>query len=172
MIAAKCVQASAILPRCSCTAVGTKAEPLPLRQYPFIIAARQQVTSIQAVCLLKRDLEDVLIVLACRRIGERERLFELGDIELEGRDGAPVQRMCVSGEVVRNAGKCPTQLVEQLAQVIARLSLGGVGPEEEGKMLALSGNIAMQYQIGEQGLQAQGVEAGHLLLIVDQAEIA
>jgi len=37
-----------------------------------------------------------------------------------------------------------------VAQVIARLSLGGVWPEEEGKMLALLGNIAMQYKIGEQ----------------------
>jgi len=40
--------------------------------------------------------------------------------------------------------------VEQLAQVIASLSLGCVGPEEEGKMLALLRNIAMQHEIGEQ----------------------
>jgi hypothetical protein len=62
--------------------------------------------------------------------------------------------------------------VEQLAQVIASLGLGGVGPEEEGKMLALLGNIAMQHEIGEQGAQARGIEVGHLLVVVEQTEIA
>src|SRR6266568_8875698 len=62
--------------------------------------------------------------------------------------------------------------MEQLAQVIASLGLGGVGPEEEGKMLALLRNIVMQHEVGEQGLQAQGVEAGHLPVSVDQAETA
>ena len=62
--------------------------------------------------------------------------------------------------------------MEQLAQVIASLGLGCVGPEEEGKMLALLGNIAMQHEIGEQGAQARGIEAGHLLVVVEQAEIA
>src|SRR5437588_13031135 len=62
--------------------------------------------------------------------------------------------------------------MEQLAQVIASLGLGCVGPEEEGKMLALFRSIAMQDEGGDQGLQAQGVEAGHLPVSVDQAEIA
>src|SRR6266550_9134078 len=62
--------------------------------------------------------------------------------------------------------------MEQLAQVIASLGLGCVGPEEEGKMLALLRSIAMQDEVGEQGLQAQGVEAGHLPVSVDQAETA
>src|SRR6266566_9715638 len=80
--------------------------------------------------------------------------------------------MRVNREEVLNCGKCLAQLVEQLAQVIASLGLGGVGPEEEGKMLALLRNIVMQHEVGEQGLQAQGVEAGHLPVSVDQAETA
>ncbi len=83
----------------------------------------------------------------------------------------PVQHMRVSREEVLHSRKCLAQLVEQLAQVIARLSLGGVGPEEEGKMLALLGNIAMQHEIGEQGAQARGIEVGHLSVTVDKAEI-
>ena len=39
-------------------------------------------------------------------------------------------------------------------------------------MLALLGNVTMQHEIGEQGLQARGIEAGHLLVVVEQAEIA
>jgi hypothetical protein len=62
--------------------------------------------------------------------------------------------------------------VEELAQVIASLSLGSVRPEEEGKMLALLRDIAMQREIGKQGLQTRRVQARHLLSIVYQAEIA
>ena len=127
---------------------------------------------IQVVRLLKSYLEDVLIVLACRRIGERERLFELSDIEIEGRNGVPVQHMCVGGEELLNRGKGLAQEVEQLAQVIARLGLGGVGPEEESQAASLLWHIAMQHEVGEQGLQAHTVEAGHLFIIVDQAELA
>jgi len=91
---------------------------------------------------------------------------------VEGRDGVPVQRVCVGREEVLNCGKRLAQLVEQLAQVITSLGLGCVRPEEEGQVLTLLGNIAMQHEIGEQGLQARGIEAGHLLVIVEQAEIA
>jgi hypothetical protein len=80
--------------------------------------------------------------------------------------------MRVGREEVLNRGKYLAQLVEQLAQVIASLGLGCVGPEEEGKTLALLRDITMQHQVGEQGLQARGIEAGHLLVSVDQAEIA
>ena len=109
---------------------------------------------------------------SCGRGGFGKRLLELSDIEVEGRDGVPVQCVRVSREELLNCGKCLAQLVEQLAQVIASLSLGCVGPEEEGKMLAMLRNIAMQYEIGEQGLQAHGVEACHLPVSVDQAEVA
>ena len=84
----------------------------------------------------------------------------------------PVQHVRVVREEMLHRRKCLAQLVEQLAQVIASLGLGCIGPEEESKMLALLGNIAMQHEIGEQGVQARSVEACHLLVIVEQAEIA
>ena len=121
--------------------------------------------------MLKSVLECVLVVVLCGRIYEGERLFELSDIEMGGRDGVPVQCVRVGGEEVLYSRKSLTQLVEQLAQVIARLGLGGVGPEEEGKMLALLRNIAMQYEISEQLAQARGIEADHLLAAVEQAKI-
>ena len=100
--------------------------------------------------MLESVLECVLIILSCGRVCVSERLFERSDIEVEGRDGVPVQQASVGREELFHSRKCLAQLVEQLAQVIARLGLGGVGPEEEGKMLALLGNIAMQHEIGEQ----------------------
>ncbi len=72
------------------------------------------------------------------------------EIEVAWRDGVPVHHMRVGREELLHSRKCLAQLVEQLAQVIASLSLGGVWPEEEGKMLALLRNIAMQHEIGEQ----------------------
>src|SRR2546430_11462302 len=101
-------------------------------------------------------------MLSCGRVCESERLFELSDIEVEWRDGVPVQHVRVGREELLHSRKCLAQLVKQLAQVIARLGLGCVGPEEKSKMLALLGDIAMQHEKGEQGLQARGVEAGHL----------
>ncbi len=92
----------------------------------------------------------VLVIALCGRVCESKRLFELSDIEVEGCDGVPVQRVRVGREELLNNRKCLAQLVEQLTQVIASLSLGCVGPEKEGKMLALLGNIAMQHEIGEQ----------------------
>ncbi len=92
----------------------------------------------------------MLVIVSCGRVCESKRLFELSDIEVAGRDGVPVQHMRVGGEELLHSRKCLAQLVEQLAQVIASLGLGGVWPEEEGKMLALLRNIAMQHEIGEQ----------------------
>jgi hypothetical protein len=111
-------------------------------------------------------------MLSCSRACESERLFELSDIEVAWRNGMPVQQVSVGSEEVLHSRKCLAQLVEQLAQIIARLGLGGVGPEEEGKMLALLGDIAMQHEVGEQGAQARGIEVGHLLVVVEQAELA
>ncbi|MFL5664755.1 MAG: hypothetical protein ACJ8BW_25925 [Ktedonobacteraceae bacterium] len=117
-------------------------------------------------------MEGVLLIALCGCVCESKCLFERSDIEVEGRDGMPVQHVRVSREEVFHVRKGLAQLVEQLAQVIARLSLGGVGPEEEGQMLALLGYIAMQHEIGEQGAQARGIEAGHLLVVVAQVKIA
>jgi hypothetical protein len=61
--------------------------------------------------------------------------------------------------------------VKQLTQVIASLGLGCFGPEEESQVLALLGDIAMQHEVGKQRLQAHTVEARHLPVVVDQAEI-
>jgi hypothetical protein len=62
--------------------------------------------------------------------------------------------------------------VKQLALVVTSLGLSCVGPEKEGKMLALLGGITMQHEVSEQRLQAHRVKAGHLLIIINQAEIA
>ena len=48
----------------------------------------------------------MLVIAPSGRVCERERLFELSDIEVEGRDGVPVQGVRVGREEVLNCRKC------------------------------------------------------------------
>ena len=92
----------------------------------------------------------MLVIPLCCRVCESESLFERSDIEVEWRVGVPMQHVRVGREELLHSWKCLAQLVEQLAQVIASLGLGCFGPEEEGKMLALLGDIVMQHEVSEQ----------------------
>ena len=51
-------------------------------------------------------------------------------------------------------GQGAAQAVEQGAQVAAGLGLRRVGPELEGHVAAGLGRVAVQQQVGQQGLQA------------------
>ena len=62
--------------------------------------------------MLEGGLEFVLVIPPYGCICEIERLFELSDIEVEGRDGVPVQRVRVGREKVLHSRKCLAQLVE------------------------------------------------------------
>jgi hypothetical protein len=75
-------------------------------------------------------------------------------------------------EEVLNSRECLTQLMHQLAQVVAGLRLGCVRPEEEGETMARLGHVAMQDEIGEQGLHAHRVEVRYRLVAKAHAEIA
>ena len=68
-------------------------------------------------------------------------------------------------------GQAVAQRVEELPQVGVRLGLGGVGPEEEGKLLARLRGVAMQEQIGEQRLQTCRVHGGKLRACRRKAEM-
>ena len=58
----------------------------------------------------------MLIIASCDRVCGSECLFELSDIEVEWRDGVPVQHVHVSREELLHSRKCLAQLVEQLAR--------------------------------------------------------
>jgi hypothetical protein len=83
----------------------------------------------------------------------------------------PAQRAGVGLQEAIRVRQSVAQLMQQLAQVGARLSLTGVRPEQKREVLAQLWGIAVQNQVGEQRMQARGVDAGDQLLAVDQAEI-
>ncbi|MSP12102.1 MAG: hypothetical protein EXR62_03990 [Chloroflexi bacterium] len=62
------------------------------------------------------------------------------------------------------------QASDPVPQVGVGLGFAGIGPEEEGQMLAGLRSVAMQQQIGQQRLQTCGVEARHRLVAIAQVE--
>jgi len=89
--------------------------------------------------LLKSVLQRVLVLALCGRLSERECLLECRNIQVEGRESVPMQGVRVCSQEVLHRRKGLAQLMEQLTQVRACLSLGGVGPEQKGEMLARLG---------------------------------
>jgi hypothetical protein len=61
--------------------------------------------------------------------------------------------------------------VEQVAQVGTRLRLTGVWPEEEGKLLARLGGVAVDGQVGQQRLLALAANTCNRDAVVDEVEI-
>jgi hypothetical protein len=98
--------------------------------------------------------------------------LELGDIERKRRAGMPAERARVGMEKAIGRRQRTAQLVNQLAQVITGLGFVRIGPEEESEVLPWLGNIAMQYKVGEQRLQARRGDGRHPLVAVGKAAIA
>ena len=68
-------------------------------------------------------------------------------------------------------GQRVEQLVEQVPQVGAGLGFGGVGPEEERQVPARLGRVAMEDQVGQQGLQARGIHGADIEATISQTEL-
>lgn len=60
--------------------------------------------------------------------------------------------------------------MDQVAQVGAGLGFGRVRPEQERQVLALQGGFAMQQQVGQEGLQAGGIQPRDRFPVKDQVE--
>jgi len=77
------------------------------------------------------------------------------------------RKLLHSAKALRLWSSCPPTRTLRLAWRLLVAS-GQKGRQDAGAV----GNIAMQTRIGEQGAQARGIEVGHLLVVVEQAEIA
>ena len=71
----------------------------------------------------------------------------------------PVQGLAVSIQVAAGIGQRAPQVVDLLAQVGTRLGLGRVGPEQKGQVLSRLGCFPVEEEVGQQRLQARGVDA-------------
>ena len=93
-------------------------------------------------------------------------------IEGIGRIRSPLDGEMVLDQKVVGVGQGIAQLKEQLAQIGMRLFFAGIGPELEGDVLAGLGCLAMQEQIGQQGLQAWRIDAADEFIAIRQPELA
>jgi hypothetical protein len=80
------------------------------------------------------NCDKVAIALGAIRFGQR--MFKVGDIEIERGVWPPLHDIRVGMQDAVCAGQRLPQLVQKLAQVVAGLSFSRVGPEGEGEMLA------------------------------------
>jgi hypothetical protein len=84
----------------------------------------------------------------------------------------PLDGLGVDVEVRGVVRQGPAEAVEEGAQVAAGLGLGGVGPELEGEVGAGLGCVAVEEEVGQEGLKARGVDAGEGGTLVVQTELA
>ena len=142
-------------------------QPGAFEQEPVVVAARQQVAAIGRD---RGSSRPARAALAASGLGQRG--LELGDIQRKRRIPAPAHCLVGDFQVGLGSGQPVAQHVEELAQVGVRLGFGGVGPEEEGDLLARQRRVAMQEQIGEQRLHACGVHADQLRICQREAKVA
>jgi hypothetical protein len=64
------------------------------------------------------------------------------------------------------------QVVQQVAQIGVGLGFGRIGPEEESELRTGLRRITPQYELGQQGLQAGGLEGGHRRFVEKETKIA
>jgi hypothetical protein len=74
--------------------------------------------------------------------------------------GAPAEGLLVRVEIEVEVGQGGAEVVEELAEIGAGLGFVGVGPEEEGELLAADGGAGVEDEVGDERLQAGGADAG------------
>jgi hypothetical protein len=119
-------------------------QPVALLEQPVVVAAAQKVAAVAVHGLLQRV--------------PRQRVLELGDVQPERRHGPPLQRARRHVEEPVGLRQRPPQVVEHVAQVRPRLTLGRVGPQQEREMLPRLRRVAVEQQVREQRLRPRGLE--------------
>jgi len=69
-------------------------------------------------------------------------------------------------------GQAPADVVERPAQICPGLGFGGIGPEKKGKPLPWLGVVAVEKEVGQQGLSARLMDGRYRFLVMGQMEPA
>lgn len=127
-----------------------RLEPLARSHEPLVVAPFEQVARVHPRGLLQR-LQIVRI-----KLGSSQGRLEGGDVAPEGGLGAPAERLRRDLEERSDIRQGALQLMEQVAEVGARLAFGQVGPEQKGKLLSGLGRRTVKQQVSEQRLGTRG----------------
>ena len=151
------------------------AQPLPMGGYPFFVTAGEQIAPVKGGSPAQFRLGLLGMPVLQAGFGGGDGCFEGQGIAGEGGLRQPLHQAGIRPEEGMGPGEHAAQAVEQVAQIGARLGIGGIGPEEKGQMLARLGGAGMQQQVGEQGLQPPGLDGhgdGFPLVLLRQEKIS
>ena len=137
-----------------------RRQPLPQRRDPVVVGTRQQLAAVDGRGLLERDLRSVWSARSSALVAVSQRLHVGVDIELD--PGSQRQRARVHQHEAVRVRPRDAELMKELAEAVARLRLGRVGPQQERDVAARLRGIAMEGQVGQQRLRTRCVE-GHSL---------
>jgi hypothetical protein len=99
--------------------------------------------------------------LACRGVGARDGVVELGDVEPERRVRPPLNRPRLDVDESIGVGQCVPQVMEHVTQVRPRLRFARVRPESKREVLARLSGVAIQKQIRQKRLGTRGPQRRH-----------
>jgi hypothetical protein len=136
---------------------------------PVVIEAGEQIASIEGDGPLQSR---PLFSRVAGVVGPRERFLELGDVQLEGGRVAPAERPAIDVEEAIRFRKRVSKAVEEISQVGQSLLLRGIWPEEEGQAMAGRGAFAVEEEVGQQGLEAGGIDSGQRLSSAEEPKAA
>ena len=164
VVAAVFVQGSQLLQR---LAIRLR-QSVALDQQPIAVAAGQQLAAVKRHGLLQAPH---LIIAARGRPGLLQVFFERGNIQPAGWIAPPLHRQVICGQEAVRIRQIVAQAMPEVAEIGAGLLLGGVGPEDEGELLAGDRGVAMKQQVGEQFLQPSMVDPRDGFSRVGHAEL-
>jgi hypothetical protein len=84
--------------------------------------------------------------------GRRQGVLELVHVDRLAVVELPANSLRVDNQQAIVFGQHLAQLVQELAQIVASVGFGRVGPEQKGDVLAQLGGASVKNQISQQGL--------------------
>jgi hypothetical protein len=142
-------------------------QPAALRNNPILIQTGEEIAFIERNSLLQKR---ALLSTVTSVIGPTQRIFEPGYVQIEGGRVTPAEPPTIDIEKAISFRKGVSETVEEIAQVSKRLILGRIRPEEERQAMARRGRLAVEQEVGQQRLEAGGIDRRQRLITEQEPE--
>ncbi len=145
---------------------------LALLAQPIVVQPRQQVVLAQAGGFFERLKLGGEAGGFGGTFGSSHRSIKLDDIDGAVWATVPFHGMMVGGEKTALSRQGAAQVMKELPEIGARLCLAGIGPQQEGQVFPRLHRLTVQNQVGQQRLEAIGIDRGDGLLAARDAEFS
>ena len=140
-------------------------------QDPIVVATGQQIAPVQGNRSLQSLPSSSSIPSLHCSLRPVQRTLETGHVQAERGARPPLQGLGSGLQETVGIRQGAAQPEQQSAQVAERLGFRRVGPELEGGVGAGLGRIPVQQEVGQQRLQARGVDLRHRCFCVTERTI-